>query len=163
MKRKTLRETLTENAKALEDILKLHGKEPPSGYNSLLVAMDNKPKRAASVPTGKVAVPLEHEEQKNFVKWFRMQYPKVRIFAVPNAAARDHNAASYMRAEGLSAGCPDLWIPEWCMTVEMKRLKGSVTSEEQISWRDYLLSIGWQAHICNGFEEAKRVCLERKQ
>lgn len=159
--KKSLRETLAENAKALELQFKLYGGKLPSGYNSLLVAMDSKPKRAASVPSGKVAVPLEHEEQKNFVKWFRMQYPKVRIFAVPNAAARGHNAASYMKAEGLSAGCPDVWIPEFLMCIEMKRIKGSATSPEQISWRDYMLSIGWSAHICNGFEEAKRVCLER--
>lgn len=159
MRKKPLRETLAENAKAMDAYAKMFDRPTPEAYTAL--TMHQKPKRAPSVPSGKVAVPLEHVEQAMFVKWFRMQYKNVRIFAVPNAAARDHNAASYMRAEGLSAGCPDLWIPEWCMTVEMKRLKGSVTSDEQISWRDYLLSIGWQAHICNGFEEAKKVCLER--
>lgn len=159
MKRKSLRETIAENNKAMDMYAKLSGKETPESYTVL--AMHQKPKRAASVPSGKVAVPLEHEEQKNFVKWFRMQYPKVRIFAVPNAAARSHNAASYMRAEGLSAGCQDIWIPEFLMCIEMKRTKGSVTSPEQIEWRDYMLGIGWNAHICNGFEEAKRVCLER--
>lgn len=162
MRKKSLRETLTENAKALEAQLKLYGKEPPAGYNSLLVAMDSKPKRVTSVPkvATKPAVPLEHEEQSMFVKWFKMQYKNVRIFAVPNAAARGHNAASYMKAEGLSAGCPDVWIPEFLMCIEMKRIKGSITSPEQISWRDYMLGIGWQAHICNGFEEAKLKVIE---
>lgn len=160
MKRKPLRETITENANALKAYEKMFNRETP--YVALTMHESLKPKREKKQSLYadiKPTVPLEHEEQKNFVRWFRSQYPKVKIFAVPNAAARDHNAASYMKAEGLSAGCPDLWIPEFKTCIEMKRLKGSTTSPEQIEWRDYMLSIGWNAHICNGFEAAKNVIL----
>ena|SRR4030066_2549256 len=159
MKRKPLRDTIAENNKAMDMYATLSGKPTPDSYTELTAHL-TKPKRERAAPKPST-IPNEHQEQVAFVKWFRMQHPKVRIFAVPNAAMRSYELAAYLTAEGLSKGCPDLWIPEWQMTIEMKRIKGSVTSPEQIAWRDYLLDIGWAAWICNGFDEAKKVCEER--
>lgn len=93
MVKKTLRETLTENAKALEDTLKMYGKEPPAGYNSLLVAMENKPKRAASVPSGKVAVPLEADISKAVSQYLAV-HPKVKF------SVRQNSGAAMMTGKG---------------------------------------------------------------
>lgn len=158
MKKKSLREIIAENDKAMEMYSAFSGKATPDGYKEL-TAHQIKPKRerAANKPS---EIPNEHQEQVAFVKWFRMQYSGVRIFAVPNAAMRSYELAAYLKSEGLSPGCPDLWIPEWSMAIEMKRQKGGNISPEQEAWRAYLINIGWKAYICNGFEDAKRVCLE---
>lgn len=109
--------------------------------------------RAAPVKSG---IPTEHEEQKAFVKWFRMQYPKVRIFAIPNSAVRSLELASYLRAEGLTSGVPDTYIPAWHLWIEFKRIKGSHTSDDQKDWAEYLVGIGDKHFFAFGFEDAKQ-------
>lgn len=88
--------------------------------------------------------------------WFRMTYPKVRIFAIPNGGARTKAAAGKLKAEGLSAGVPDLFVPAWGLFIEMKRLKGGVISEEQKDWLDYLASEGYEVMVCRGIDDAIR-------
>ena len=46
----------------------------------------------------------EHYEQAAVIQWFRMAYPKLIMFAIPNAAKRSPQLANYMKAEGLLAG-----------------------------------------------------------
>lgn len=96
------------------------------------------------------------------VKWFRAQFPKVRIFAVPNAAMRSVELASYLKSEGMVPGVCDLWIPEWRMAIEMKRVKGGVISPEQRDWAEYLVAIGWTHIFGMGFDDAKRKILEAR-
>jgi hypothetical protein len=151
VKRKpTLNETIRANEKALRGLCFAAGKPMPEGFDTPAV------ERKTRAPAKPSVIPIEHEEQKNFVKWFRMQYPKVLIFAVPNAAARDHNAASWMRAEGLVAGVPDLVCPEWKLVIEMKRQKNSTISAEQYWMELYFKTIGWHHFFAYGAEDAKR-------
>lgn len=102
----------------------------------------------------------EHQEQKLFVKWFELQYPKVKIFAIPNGGNRNVVTATMLKAEGVRKGVPDLFIPEWYMWVEMKRVKGGKLSTEQKVWIDYLNECDYLAVVANGFEEAKRIILD---
>jgi hypothetical protein len=83
-----------------------------------------------------------------------MQYPKVRIFAVPNAAMRDYKLAAYLVAEGLTAGVPDLLVLDWKLGIEMKRVKGSTISDEQRGWELYLRGIGWHHIYAYGCKDA---------
>lgn len=149
MKPKSLRETLTANQKALEGLCRMAGTQAPPP------AITMKPKRERATKVSDI--PSEHQEQAALIKWFRHQYPKVRIFAVPNAAQRSPQLAAYLKAEGLSPGCPDLWIPEWLTAIEMKRVNGGVVSDEQQSWGEYLRLIGWRWFVCRGFDEARAV------
>ena len=87
-------------------------------------------------------IPTEHEEQREFVCWFRRTYPEIRIFAIPNGGFRGKSQAGRLKAEGVSAGVPDLYIPEWALWIEMKRQKGGSVSLEQKDWHEYLISIG---------------------
>lgn len=112
-------------------------------------------------------VPTEHDEQVAFVTWFRLQYPGVVIMAVPNGA---HLAGSErvrqakmarMKAEGLTPGVPDLFIPAWRLWVEMKRRKASVVSPEQKEMILYLTECGYEAVVARGFDEA-RAAVERR-
>lgn len=109
----------------------------------------------------KVKVPTEHDEQVAFVKWFRLQYPPIRIFAIPNGIRSSFSQARKAKAEGMQSGVPDLFIPQYNLWVEMKRTKGSTTSPEQKDWHYYL-----QEHcehtviLAKGCDEAVRKTLE---
>lgn len=76
-------------------------------------------------------IPTEHEEQRELVRWFRQTYTDVRIFAIPNGSGRSKSAGARLKAEGVSAGVPDLFIPGWRLWIEMKRIKGGSVSLEQ--------------------------------
>ena len=102
-------------------------------------------------------IPSEHEEQVLFVQWFRRTYVDVRIFAIPNGEKRSQSAGARLKAEGVSAGVPDLYIPAWNTWIEMKRSKGGRISPKQKDWWDYLSSIGHQVFVCAGADIAKKV------
>lgn len=98
--------------------------------------------------------PTEHAEQRDFIRWFRKQYPSVRIFAIPNGGGRSKSEALRLRLEGVSAGVPDLYIPAWSLWIEMKRQKGGRVSPAQKDWHAYLQSIGDQVLVCKGCKHA---------
>ena len=100
-------------------------------------------------------IPTEHEEQREFVCWFRRTYPEIRIFAIPNGGIRSKSQAGRLKAEGVSPGVPDLYVPEWAMWIEMKRQKGGSVSLEQKDWHEYLISIGHTVIVAKGFTERK--------
>lgn len=96
----------------------------------------------------------EHDEQKAFVKWFRLQYPAVRIFAIPNGGDRHLKVAVKLKAEGVTSGVPDLFVPEWLLWVEMKRVKKGVLSANQKDWRDYLTGLNHNYIVGHGCYDA---------
>lgn len=96
----------------------------------------------------------EYLEQREFVSWFRKTHPGVRIFAIPNGGQRNIVAAARLKAEGVSAGVPDLYIPAWRVWIEMKRAKGGALSEKQKGWRDYLIGCGYRVIVAHGKESA---------
>ncbi len=98
----------------------------------------------------------EHIEQVNFINWFEYHYPTIKIFAIPNGGKRGIKTAVKLKAEGVKRGVPDLFIPEWNLWIEMKKVKGGSTSKEQKEWIDYLNDIGHTAIVCRGFEAAKQ-------
>ena len=65
-----------------------------------------------------MTVPTEHAEQVGFVQWFRAHFPRVLIFAIPNGEKRAISVARRLRAEGVVAGVPDLYVPEWAGLVD---------------------------------------------
>ena len=106
----------------------------------------------------------EHEEQREFVMWMRQPYPDARIFAIPNGGQRSRTTGAKLKAEGVSAGVPDLYIPAWRCWIEMKREKGGQLSPAQKDWIAYLGSIGDMVIVGNGFEDArKKISLSRNK
>lgn len=145
MKRpRSYRETVTDNHKALDYYAALAGVKPVPR------AIDLPAKRERV----KSAVPTESQEQIAFVRWFRLQYPGVRIFAIPNGGARDAITGAILRAEGVEPGVPDLMIPAWKLFIEFKRVKGSATSDEQKEWAAYLVEHGYAHFYAFGCEDA---------
>ena len=107
-----------------------------------------------------LTAPSEHLEQVRLVSWFRRTYPGVRIFAIPNGGGRSASQGAALKAEGVQAGLPDLFVPEWLLWVEMKREAGGIVSPVQRDWIEYLEGIGHRVIVGRGFEDAKRKILD---
>jgi hypothetical protein len=111
----------------------------------------------------KVAVPTEHEEQKNVVKWFDMQYPALRgrLAAVPNGGQRHIAVAAKLKAEGVRKGFPDMMLLKpvgghFGLFIELKRVKGGSVSPEQTDWLEWLAQQGFMTAVCKGADEARK-------
>jgi hypothetical protein len=104
--------------------------------------------RPITLPTDRL--PTEHEEQREFVRWFRQSYPGTRIFAIPNGGARSKATAGKLKAEGVSSGVPDLFIPAWGLWIEMKRVKRGKHETAQKDWASYLEACGYSVILCKG-------------
>lgn len=98
---------------------------------------------------------LEHREQVKFVAWIETNYPGHKVFAIPNGGKRNKIAAIKLKAEGVRAGVPDLFIPSLRLFVEMKKPEGGRVSPAQKEWLSYLSECGYSVGVANGFEEAK--------
>ena len=103
--------------------------------------------------------PSEHQEQVLCVLWFRVNYPTILIFAIPNGGFRLPQTRKHLKEEGVVAGIPDMFIPAWNLWVELKRTKGGVTSPEQKKVIEYLNGNGHTAKVIHGFEEFKKEIL----
>lgn len=100
-------------------------------------------------------IPTEHEEQREVVRWFRRKYAPCRIFAIPNGGFRSRATAARLKAEGVSRGVPDLFVPQYGLWIEMKRSKDGRLSPDQKDWIRYLEEIGYGCLVCHGAEDAK--------
>lgn len=100
-------------------------------------------------------IPLEHEEQRELVRWFRQTWPGVRIYATPNGGMRSKATAGRLKAEGVASGVPDLFVPAWRLWVEMKRAKGGSLKPEQKDWIAYLESVNYWCIVGKGADDAK--------
>lgn len=100
-------------------------------------------------------IPTESMEQCRFVSYFRKVYTGVMIFAVPNGGHRGKVTAMRLKAEGVTRGVPDLYIPEWRLWIEMKRQKGGRLSKEQVEVMSYLTDrCKDSAIVACGFDDA---------
>jgi len=104
-------------------------------------------------------LPTEHEEQRLLVQWFRRKWPDLRIFAIANGGARSLATAGRLKAEGVSPGVPDLFVPAMSLWIEMKRRKGGSISAEQRDWHKYLRSLGHEVIVGRGFDDAMQKIL----
>ncbi len=113
---------------------------------------------------------IEDDEQELLVAWFRAQYPKILIFAIPNGGKRGFLEAKRLKLGGVTAGVPDLFIAKGMrglngLFIEMKRpiVKGKpnpIVSHEQKVIIEYLLQSGYAAVVAYGFDEAKTVIVD---
>lgn len=111
--------------------------------------------RAQKIKALKKAVPTETSEQIAFVAWFKSNFPDVVIMMIRNDGYRTAREKPEQILMGLHAGAADLYVPAWHLWIEMKRIKGSHTSDKQLIFRDYVMSIGDSHIIGIGCEHAK--------
>lgn len=102
----------------------------------------------------------EHAEQVGFVTWFRLKFPGVLIFAIPNGGKRSLKTAKDLKAEGATPGIPDLFVPELKLWVEMKRASGGVLSQQQQQIIEYLGNCGYTVIVGKGAQDASRKVMD---
>lgn len=93
------------------------------------------------------------------MNWFRERFNGVLIFAIPNGEKRAISVAKRLKAEGVVRGVPDLFIPEWNLWVEMKRVQGGRLSPDQKNMISYLESIGQTVIVGKGARHASELIL----
>lgn len=106
---------------------------------------------------------LEHNLQAACVKWFRLQYPRLKknLFAVPNGAWMPPSVSSKMKAEGMTSGVADLALmisgPLGPMLwIEMKAGRG-VQSQHQKDFQCAAINEGHAYRVCRSFDEFRRL------
>lgn len=100
----------------------------------------------------------EHAEQVAFFQWFRVAYPNVLAFAIPNGGHRHIQVAKKLKDEGVVAGIPDIMIADGkpgCF-IEMKVKPNKVTDTQQ-NIITTLSGCGYQTAVCYGWDEAREV------
>ena len=100
-------------------------------------------------------LPTEAEEQIRFVQYLRLK--NLAHFRVPNETfTKSWHQKNMNTALGVSKGVPDLFVivAGRLIAIEMKRVKGSVTSPEQKVWISRLNKAGVPAYIAKGCSEA---------
>lgn len=107
----------------------------------------------------KPKVRMESTEQIVFVNRVRHFFPDILILAIPNGGLRDVRTAAKLKAEGVLAGAPDLFVPHaqkgWNgLFIEMKRTEGGSVSEKQKKVCQQLTQNGYLVVIAYGAEEA---------
>ena len=103
-------------------------------------------------------VPLECDEQVALAQW--LDWSRIPYFAIPNGGDRHPAVAAKLKAEGVKAGVPDLFLPiprgaHHGLFVEMKRQRGGKLSDDQKDWIIKLQAQGYEVKVCAGFEAAK--------
>jgi len=107
-------------------------------------------------------IPLEKEEQKAFVAWYKHTFPGSIIMMIRNDGYRTMSERTEQLLMGLHPGAADLFIPELRLWIEMKRVKGGKLSAEQVEFRNEIRPLGYRYAMAEGCEEAKKIVLNYK-
>ena len=113
---------------------------------------------------GQVNVMSESAEQKALIEWWALEcryfgVPECLLMAIPNGGKRDRVTGARLKAEGVRAGVPDLFLavargPWHGLWIEMKTEKGKV-SREQKKMIPLLCEQGYHVIVCHGWVEAE--------
>lgn len=109
----------------------------------------------------------EHRIQCECVRWFRLQYPRLRgrLFAVPNGGRRDHTTAARLKAEGVVPGVADLILLKsnrdyGALLIEMKTAQGRQSSSQK-EWQKTLCADGeYQYVVCRSVDDFRGAVTE---
>lgn len=106
---------------------------------------------------------ISHElnEQAAFISWCSLrlgEHPELaHLFAVPNGGWRHKATAGALKASGVKAGVPDLFLPVarggyHGLWMELK-IKPNKVSAVQQEWLAFLEGQGYAVSVCYGFDE----------
>jgi hypothetical protein len=110
-------------------------------------------------PANIAKVPTEHAQQVAVFVWAALNFPKYpelrMMFAIPNGGERNKIVAANLKAEGVRAGVPDIFLPvprgKWHgLFIEMKK-EGGPTNPRQKEFIKALQMQGYGACVCVGW------------
>ena len=98
---------------------------------------------------------IEESIQVACVKWFRLQYPNLVIFAVPNGGSRNRYEAKNMKESGILAGVADLVIVGNGGKVLFVEMKAGQNKQEdsQVLFQKKVEKLGHKYIICRSKEQ----------
>lgn len=108
-------------------------------------------------------IPTEAQEQTTLFEWaayMTRKWPELALMhAIPNGGSRHPAEAAHLKAQGVKAGIPDIFLPaarHGChgLYLEMKRRKGGRVSEAQRGMLAALADQGYRCRVCAGAQEA---------
>ena len=123
-------------------------------------------KRRTVARAGSAWQPTEEQEQAAVFEWavlMRNQFPELSLlFHIPNGGWRAPATAAKLKAQGVKAGVPDLFLPVarggfHGLWIELKRKSGGRVSVNQSDWITELNHQGYEAVVAHGAEEACEV------
>lgn len=123
---------------------------------------------------------IEDDHQKHLIQWADLQRLNALhghsgtigqyLIHIPNGGKRNQREAARLKAQGVRAGFPDLFlfIPSYDfhgLAIEMKRpiVKGQpkpTVTAEQKKWLERLANEGYETAICYGWHEAREKILQ---
>lgn len=119
----------------------------------------------ATTGNTKRSCPTEHSEQVALVEWWSMyarwkSLPASLLMAIPNGGARNAITGAMLKAEGVRAGVPDLFLAFPAgglhgLFIEMKRARGGATSTAQKIVGELLSRAGYGVAVCHGWQDAR--------
>ena len=112
-------------------------------------------------------IPTEAQSQAALIQWARLpstlsRYPELALLHhIPNGGHRHPAVAAKLKAQGVLAGIPDLFLPvarlnQHGLYIEMKR-KGETLSKAQDEIARLLIQQGYGYYLAYTWEEAKEV------
>ena len=87
------------------------------------------------------------------------------LWAIPNGGRRDAVTGARLKAEGVLAGIPDLFL-SWPangrhgLFIELKRQRGGKLSKSQQTAISALRNAGYRVEVCRGWVEAKQAIVD---
>lgn len=129
------------------------------------------------LPDGSIdAVVSEEDEQRALVAWAdsvlvvdwndtsRTFAIGDYLLAVPNGGARHRAEGGKLKAQGVRAGVPDLFLAvpragSCGLWIELKRQRGGKTTPAQEQWIDRLTDAGYTVAVAQGWRAASRMIL----
>jgi hypothetical protein len=115
-----------------------------------------------------LSVASESIEQQCLFRWASYEaelYPELNLlYHIPNGGKRNIATAKRLKAEGVKPGVPDIHFPVargkyHGLYIELKKLKGNTTSENQDNWLEALRGQGYLAIVCRGWQEASEAII----
>ena len=111
----------------------------------------------------------EHDEQAALFEWADLaqgEHPELcMLFAIPNGGARHPAVAAQLKAEGVRAGVPDIFLAcargRWhgCF-IELKRAdRSNHATSAQRAWIEMLRRYGFSAVVAYGCAEAQQAIM----
>lgn len=99
----------------------------------------------------------ESRLQRACIKWFKLQYPKETIFAIPNGGKRGKIEAAIMKGEGVMAGVSDLFLMRGKegyhgLFIEMKAKNGKLRENQRVFIEDAKRK-DYKVEVCYSLEE----------
>ena len=107
---------------------------------------------------------LESKLQISCVTWFRMQYPSLVMWSVPNGGKRSVVTATILKREGALAGVADLFLRYPSKTyhglfIEMK-IGNGVQSDSQKDFEKQCKKFGYKYEVCYSFDQFVKIINE---